>query len=232
MNIYIVLAHPEPKSLNAAPAHSAATRLCELGHGVRLADLYAEGFNPVAGRDDFTTRVDSTAFRLQAEQRYAAERRSFSSEIVAHQDSLIWCDALILQFPLWWQSVPAILKGWFDRMLAAGVFYGHVGWFETARLYGRRALLSLTVGGQEDRWGQDRLFGSMEAILQPYLLGTLNFCGFANMPPHIVYGAPRMTYPGDLVLDNRRDWIDGLFVDAALPMRRAAEFMDPRHRDQ
>lgn len=230
MKVYIVLAHPEPASLNAALGKAAEARLCELGHAVRLNDLYAEGFDPVAGRGDFTGIADPATFRLQAEQRHAAARSGFTPAIAAYQENLFWCDALILQFPLWWQSTPAILKGWFDRVLAAGVFYGNVGWFETAPLFGRRALISLTVGGQQDRWGPDRLFGSMDAILQPWLHGTLNFCGFANLPPFIVYGAPRLAPPADAIFSAWRQRMEGLFTDPVLPMRRAADFNDPHHR--
>lgn len=52
------------------------------------------------------------------EQKYAVDKQGFSADIAAEIDKLRWCDLLILQFPLWWYSVPAILKGWFDRTIS------------------------------------------------------------------------------------------------------------------
>lgn len=63
-------------------------------------------------------------------------------------DKLFWCDALILQFPLWWFGLPAILKGWVDRVFASGRrIYGGGKWYDRGVFAGKRAMCSVTIGG-------------------------------------------------------------------------------------
>ncbi len=80
---------------------------------------------------------------------------ALTEDVKAEQEKLLWADMLILQFPLWWYHMPAILKGWVDRVYAFGFAYG-VGersdthWgdrFGEGTLAGKRAMLFVTVGG-------------------------------------------------------------------------------------
>ena len=233
MKVYIVLAHPEPASFNHALARAARESLETGGHEVRLDDLYANGFSPLASRADFAAVEDGERFSLQGEQRASARREhGFAAEIEAAQQNLVWCDLLILQFPVWWFSTPAILKGWFDRVLSAGFAYGGGNWFETAPLYGRRALVSLTSGGTEDRWGANGLFGEIETILHAVQIGTLNFCGFEVLHPHLVLGPARMGKEGRAkTLADWRERLGRIAREEALPFRCAADFTDPAYRD-
>ncbi len=234
MNVFLVLAHPEPTSFNHALAAAARDALAASGHAVRVSDLYREGFSPLASRADFIDKADADFFSVQAEQRAASTRPSgFVPEIAAAQANLQWCDLLILQSPIWWFSVPAVLKGWFDRVLAAGFAYGDGRWFETAPLVGRRALVSMTSGGAEDRWGPDRLFGDPNIILHAVQIGTLNFCGFEVLEPHLVFGPRRMT--DQQRADALAAWGDRLSRiedEPALAFRRAADFGDAAYRDR
>src|SRR5689334_18721293 len=114
MRAFIVHAHPEPKSFNGAMTQAATDALTQAGHQVVVSDLYAMGFNPVSDRRNFTTVCDELLFRQQAEEVFANEHDGFAPEIQGEMDKLFWCDALIFQFPLWWFSLPAILKGWVE----------------------------------------------------------------------------------------------------------------------
>src|SRR5688572_22145541 len=124
MNILIVYAHPEPRSLNGALKDLALRHLTAQGHEVRVSDLYAMGWKAVADGEDFQ--------RLEAAERlfYArASKAAFAdgsqtSDIAAEQQKLLWADAVIFQFPMWWFSMPAILKGWVERVFAYGFAYG------------------------------------------------------------------------------------------------------------
>lgn len=110
-NVLIVYAHPEPKSFNAALCARAASALTAAGHDVTVSDLYGEGFDPLAGRHDFTTVADPDRFHYQTEQAHAARHGGFSAELAREQARVEAADLLVLQFPLWWGGVPAILKG-------------------------------------------------------------------------------------------------------------------------
>src|SRR4029079_4648856 len=117
-----------------------------------VSDLYVEGFNPVAGRHDFSSVANPDRFHYQSEQELAARCGTFAPEIQREQERVRAADLLVLQFPLWWGSVPAILKGWFDRVLAYGFAYVDGRRFDTGLFKGRRALFSVTTGGTPARF--------------------------------------------------------------------------------
>ena len=72
MQALIVQAHPEPRSFSAALGHAAADALRDSGHDVTLRDLYAEGFDPVSDRRNFTTTADADYFKPVSDRRVRA----------------------------------------------------------------------------------------------------------------------------------------------------------------
>lgn len=123
MNVLIVFAHPEPKSFNGALFDTAVRELQAAGHEVVTSDLYRMGFDPVSDRQNFTSVLDADYLKLQAEETHATACAGFAPEIETELRKLEACDLLILQFPLWWFGLPAILKGWVDRVMAMGRTY-------------------------------------------------------------------------------------------------------------
>ncbi len=233
MNALIVLAHPEPRSFNAALAEAAREAMTAAGHEVVVSDLWRDEFSLAGGRADFVGAADPDCFRYQTEQRRAAREKAFAPDVAREQARLERADLAIFQFPLWWFGAPALLKGWFERVLAAGLAYGGGRWFETAPLFGRRAVLSITMGAKPDRWGEDRLFGPLEWCLHPLQVGTLQFCGFEVLKPNIVHAPAGMTAEERLAaLDAWRRRCPALFSETPLPFRRAADFAAGAHRDQ
>jgi len=98
---------------------------------------------------------------------HATETDSFAPDIKAEMDKLFWCDQLIFQFPLWWFSMPAILKGWIDRVFAMGKIYGGGKWYNNGVFAGRRAMLSVTTGGPPTIYSPSGLNGDLNEILFP-----------------------------------------------------------------
>jgi len=190
MNVLIVLAHPEPKSFNAALTDAAVETLEAMGHKVEVSDLYAQGFDPVAGPGDVTDRLNADFFNLAYEQGHAAENNLFAADVQSEIDKVQKADFLILQFPMWWFSVPAILKGWVDRVLAYKIAYGLGQWWDEGFFKGRRAMLSITTGTPATAFYPDGRNGDMDRILWPLNAGLLRICGYDVLPPHIAYGAP------------------------------------------
>ena len=124
MKTLIVLAHPEPRSLNVALKDKAVETLLELGHQVQVSDLYAMNWKAELGIGDFTDdRADPADLGLSREQEHAFANNAQTDDVKAEQSRVVWDDWVIFQFPLWWVSMPAILKGWVDRVLSPGVAY-------------------------------------------------------------------------------------------------------------
>ena len=193
MKIFIILAHPEPQSMNGALYTTALDTLEAAGHEVQTSNLYAMRFNPTSDRDNFTTVKDAAFFKQQMEELHATATGSFVAEIDSEQQKVEWCDLMIWQFPLWWFSVPGILKGWVDRVFAMGRFYGQGKVYDQGVFKGKKALLSLTTGGAEETYLKEGLHGDIQNILKPIHRGMLAFTGFSVLHPHIVYGPSRQS---------------------------------------
>lgn len=183
MKILIVYAHHEPKSFSSALLQRSIATLGTHGHEVQVSDLYAMNFNPLATASDFTDRRFPEALQYDREQKNAYKNGTLASDLMAEIDKLLWCDFLILQFPLWWYSVPAIMKGWIDRVLANSVAYGQGQRFETGGLKGRRAMLVTTTACYENMVAPDGLLGDLNVILWHLNCGTLAYTGMEVLPP-------------------------------------------------
>jgi len=131
---------------------------------------------------------------------HAFEHGLQSADIAAEQQKLDRADMLILQFPLWWFSMPAIMKGWVDRVYACGFAYG-VGehsdshWgdrYGEGRMAGKRAMLIVTAGGWASHYGPRGVNGPIDDLLFPIQHGMLWYPGFAVLPPFVVYRTGRV----------------------------------------
>jgi NAD(P)H dehydrogenase (quinone) len=193
MRVLIVHAHHEPQSFNGAMTREATAALIAAGNEVIVSDLYAMKFDPVSDRRNFITVKDSSCLRQQNEEAHAAEHEGFEPALQAEMDKLAWCDTLILQFPLWWFGMPAILKGWIDRVFAVGRAYGNRRWFDVGIFAGKRAMCSVTVGGPEPVYTDRGINGPIGSILFPINHGILGFTGFDVVQPFLVYGPSRIS---------------------------------------
>lgn len=201
MNVLIVYAHSQAASFNGSLLQTALTTLEAQGHRVQVSDLYAMGFDPIASDKDFKERRFDGHLQYDREQKHAVSQHSFSDDIAAEIEKLQWCDLLILQFPLWWYSVPAILKGWFDRVFANGLMYGQFGRFDRGGMKGKRAMVSTTTGcfpGMVDEGG---IMGHLDAILWHLQYGTLAYVGFDVLEPFVTWS---VRYEDDAA---RRDYL-------------------------
>jgi NAD(P)H dehydrogenase (quinone) len=192
MKVLIVHGHPEPQSFNAALTRAAATALRDKGHEVTVSDLFADHFDPVAGRHDFLQAANPERFYYQGEQAHAAANRSFAPDIAREQTRLLSADLLVLQFPLWWGGPPAIVKGWLDRVLAYGIAYVDGRRFTSGLFKGRRAIMSVTTGGTPRRFRSEDVYGSVEQVLWPVRRLALEYMGYDVEEPFVSYAAPRV----------------------------------------
>jgi NAD(P)H dehydrogenase (quinone) len=225
MRVFIVHAHPEPKSFNGAMTREAVAALTSQRHEVAVSDLYAMGFDPVSDRRNFATVKDPDYFRQQAEEAYAAAHDGFAPDIQAEMDKLFWCDALIFQFPLWWFGLPAILKGWVDRVFASGGrIYGGGRWYDRGVFAGKRAMCSVTIGGAAPIYSDHGLNGPIGSILFPINHGMFYFTGFTVIEPFVVHA------PARLGIEERRGHLSR-YRDRVLALASAPTITYPKLAD-
>ena len=190
MNILIVHAHPEPQSFTAALRDQAVQTLRGQGHRVQVSDLYAMNWNPVASAEDFSQRENPDYLVYALEQRLGVKSQSLAADIQQELDKLLWADLLILNFPIYWFSAPAMLKGWIDRVLVSGICYGGKRFYDQGGLAGKRALVTVTLGGREHMFGEGAIHGPLEDMLRPILRGTLAYVGLDVLPPFVAWHVP------------------------------------------
>lgn len=153
--VLVLLGHPTVTSwcgdLAAAYVRGAEAQ----GHAVRRLDLAALRFDPILRQPD----------------------QALEPDLVAAQESLTWCSHLVVVTPIWWGTVPALLKGFLDRTLLPGFAYryrANSAWWDRL-LAGRSARLVLT--GDAPAWYQRWLVG--DPAERSLRTATLGFCGFA-----------------------------------------------------
>ncbi|WP_030220878.1 NAD(P)H-dependent oxidoreductase [Streptomyces bikiniensis] len=200
MKTLIVHAHPEPQSLNGSLKDLAVSTLSDAGHEVRVSDLYAMNWKAVVDAADYGPEA-SRPLRVARDSGRAFGSGTLTADVLAEQEKLLWADAIVFQFPLWWYTMPAILKGWVDRVFTHRFAYG-VGEhsdtkygerFGEGTLAGRRALLSVTVGGPESHYAARGINGPVDDLLFPIQHGILHYPGIEVLPPFVLYGADRVT---------------------------------------
>ncbi|MFF1449862.1 NAD(P)H-dependent oxidoreductase [Streptomyces sp. NPDC058274] len=199
MRVLWVSAHPDPRSLNGALRDAGVSALRQAGHEVVESDLYAMRWNPVVDHGDFQ---HDPAERLDVltESERALNEGTLRDDIRREQEKLLHADTLVVQFPLWWFGMPAILKGWFDRLFIQGFAQG-IPDPDTGRalrygdggLSGRRAFVLTTVGANAATTGPRGIHGDINDTLFPLLHGTLWYTGMSVLPPLVVNGAVRLS---------------------------------------
>jgi glutathione-regulated potassium-efflux system ancillary protein KefF len=109
----------------------------------------------------------------------------FDIDFDAEQQALARARLVVWMHPVYWYSVPALLKHWFDKVLAFGWAYGEGG----TALTGKHCLWVPTIGGDEETYAPAGLHARPFATFAPAIEQTARYCGMQWVPPHIVYGA-------------------------------------------
>jgi NAD(P)H dehydrogenase (quinone) len=193
MNILIVHADPEPNSFVSALKNAFVERATACGHQVTISDLYAMGFNPVSGRHNFSTVAQPAVYRQQDEEAFATAHDGFVAELSTEMTKVEWAELLVFSFPMWWFGLPAILKGWVDRVIAAGRIYGGSLLYENGIGRGKRALIIATTGGPAGAYSQWGINPPLSVVLRPIQHGIFWFLGYQPLPPLVVHAPKWMT---------------------------------------
>ena len=134
MHVLVVLAHPNTDSFNHAIAERAVDTLTSAGHEAQLLDLYALGWKAAMTADERTA--------------YHSDHPVLDPLVATHVELLRRADALVFVYPTWWSSLPAILKGWFERVMVPGVafVFDDAGKVQSALTHVRRIVGISTYG--------------------------------------------------------------------------------------
>lgn len=225
MNVLIIHAHPEPQSFTASMQRTAVEELSHAGHSVEVSDLYAMGWNPVATADDFGSRKSPDYLVYALEQRQAWEAGTLAPDIVAEVKKLQKADLVLFNFPMYWFSVPAMLKGWIDRVLISGVCYGGRRIYDQGGLKGKKAALSFTLGGREHMFGPGAIHGELDVMLRPLLRGTLAYVGMDVLPFFAGYHIPYLTPEArEQVMQDYKVWLSQLETAQPLEFPKLGDF--------
>lgn len=161
MHTLIVTSHPDPGALTHAVARRIADGIAGTsGATIEMADLAAERFDPRFTQDD-----------LKGHHRQAP----FSADVLAEQARLDRADALVLVFPVYWWSMPALMKGWIDRVFTGGWAYDDSSGQGVLKKLGHLPVHLVGLGGADERTWQKR--GYTEAMKTQIDTGIFDYCG-------------------------------------------------------
>ena len=190
-NFLLILAHPEKSSFSSSLRDKVISVLDSTKNQILQSDLYQMNFNPCISSKDFLhlPKNVQTPISLENEQKNSSELNSLSPDIEIELEKVFKSDVLIFIAPMFFGSLPAILKGWFDRVFVRGKAWDVNKWHENGLLKGRKALLVVSVAGKKEDFQVGGFQNnSIENILHHVTWCTLRFCGLEVMEPYVIYG--------------------------------------------
>ncbi|CAM4377861.1 NAD(P)H-dependent oxidoreductase [Pseudoalteromonas maricaloris] len=222
----VVSAHPEPTSLTQTLAKTSVEALTRMGLQVQTSDLYQMDWKAVVDATDFPQDDSQAPLAIIAASGKAYHSNTLTEDVIQEQQKLLAADLVIFHFPLWWYSVPAILKGWFDRVYAYGFAYGYQNKGNQLRygegvLQGKRALICVTTGGGYEDYSPLGINGTMDELLFPITHGTLFFPGMDVLQNHVIFDAKGE--PNQRITDEIANWSERLthvFSEKPIPYRK------------
>ncbi|GAE29925.1 NAD(P)H oxidoreductase [Halalkalibacter hemicellulosilyticus] len=164
MKVLTVVTHPRSDSLTFEVAHSFIKGLKDAGHETEIFDLYRSGFDPVLREKD--------------EPDWKATEQSYSPDVEAEMKKLNEYDALAFIFPLWWWSMPAMMKGYIDRVWNYGFAYG------LGKLQHSHVLWLSLAGAPIERF-EKRKYDHM--ITHYFNVGLADYCGIPHSTFELFY---------------------------------------------
>jgi NAD(P)H dehydrogenase (quinone) len=171
MKCLIIYAHSNPKSFNAAIKETLYNELRENGHEVRIRDLYEMGFNPVLSANDFI---------------YLG-KGEVPEDIRNEQKEIEWADTLFFVYPTWWENMPAMLRGYIDRVFSTGFAYKYLDGEPVGLLEGKKAVALQTTGSPEEVLVSTNLLPAIKKVIDD---GIFSFVGMETIEHKFFFAVP------------------------------------------
>ncbi|WP_243525045.1 NAD(P)H-dependent oxidoreductase [Bacillus pseudomycoides] len=162
MKHLIVYAHPNPQSFNHAILETVKAELEGKDHEVRVRGLYELNFNPVLSASDFVSFSQGKT----------------PADIQEEQEHITWADSIIFIYPVWWAGLPAILKGYVDRVFSHGFAYAYGENGIERLLSGKKGLLLSTMGNSKEAYTASGMFDAMKKTTDA---GIFEFTGIETL---------------------------------------------------
>ncbi|XP_013883940.1 ribosyldihydronicotinamide dehydrogenase [quinone] isoform X2 [Austrofundulus limnaeus] len=185
--VLIIYAHQNSASFNAAAKNAAVEVLTAQGCSVEVSDLYAMNFKATATAEDIKGVKNAENFCYLEESRAAWEEGRLSEDITKEQAKITEADLIIFQFPMYWSGLPAVMKGWIDRVLTYGFAYTQEKRYSQGVFKDKKAMLSFTTRSLESMFSPTGIDGDMNVTLWPLQNGILHYCGFHVLAPQIFW---------------------------------------------
>ncbi|MDD5362541.1 MAG: NAD(P)H-dependent oxidoreductase [Ignavibacteria bacterium] len=188
MNVLIIYAHPDNGSFNHAILERIKNGLVSVRCNYEIIDLYKDNFNPVLVFNSKIKRSDAV-----------------NDDVILHYQNLVKkADHLIFIYPVWWYGLPAILKGFFDRVFVSGFAYTNKGGLPQGLLKGKSAWAVYTIDSPS--WFVRFFRNSMEWFVIKNAI--LKYCGIRDVKRLMFAGVKRSK------LKERERWLDFLYRKA------------------
>lgn len=159
MKHLIIYAHPNQESLNGQFKQAIEKNLVQQKQDVIVRDLYTLGFDPVLSLEDMT-----------------GQRKGIVNELIKKEQEYIkWADIVTFIYPIWWTGMPAIMKGYIDRVFSYGFAYRYDQGIQKGLLTGKQAIILNTHGKSNEEYST---IGMDKALLLTSDKGIYTYCGF------------------------------------------------------
>lgn len=167
MNHLIVYAHPRKESFNHAILETAVRGLRQKGHEVIVRDLYAIEFQPVISSSEILGGI--------------------GEDIEQEQEYLKWADVITFIYPIWWTGLPAIIKGYIERVFTYGFAYRYVNGEQMGLMKGKKAVIINTQGKSHSQYAE---MGMDKALLLTSDTGIFEYCGMEVLHHEVFESVP------------------------------------------
>lgn len=194
MHVLTILDHPDEASFSGAIARAFNEGAESAGHTTELADLHAEGFDP----------------RWSVADIEADQSGKTPTDVKAEQDRTERADAVAFVFPLFWWGMPAMTKGWLDRVWSWGWAYDQLDDPEISLLRPRTGVLLVPAGARSDEMEEK---GYTSALETAWIKGTLGYFGLTNRELVLLNGATGSVARRQALLERARN-VGALLVNA------------------
>lgn len=174
MKALLVYAHPNPKSFNHAVLEAVKDELSAAGVAFEVRDLYALSMDPVLKAEDFLALREGKTL----------------ADVAREQNLIREADLLVVIHPVWWFSLPSILKGWIDRVFSVGFAYASGANGAEGLLKEKKVAVFSTTGGSRSDY---EAYGFRDAIVKAVDNGIFGFCGMEVLLHHFMHAVPAVS---------------------------------------
>lgn len=181
MKVYMIVTYPSKDGFSYAAFEKARQGFQDAGHEIRITNLYEDHFNPVLFFDETHRRRD-----LQ-----------FDEETRVYRENITWAEHLVFVFPIWWGGMPAMLKGFIDRVFAKGFAYHYEGILPIGQLKNKTAWIINT--NDTPYWYAKLFYQDYGKVLQHQVLA---FCGIKTLRHTSMYFTRKSS------LEKRTKWLE------------------------